>query len=119
VAAPRKTQADRAGSAKRCITAFFAGYEMVDFKAVLYDGSYHDVDSNEMAFKIAGFHGLQGSGGGRRARYLPSNRWMAVEVTVPEEHMGTIIGRHQLAPWPHRGHGALGWLTGDPRPWSA
>jgi elongation factor G len=67
-----------------------AGYEMVDFKAVLYDGSYHDVDSNEMAFKIAGSMAYKEAA--RKASPVLLEPMMAVEVTVPEEHMGTIIG---------------------------
>jgi elongation factor G len=67
-----------------------AGYEMVDFKAALYDGSYHEVDSNEMAFKIAG--SLAFKEAARKASPVLLEPVMAVEVTVPEEHMGTIIG---------------------------
>ena len=67
-----------------------AGYEMVDFKAVLYDGSYHDVDSNEMAFKIAGSMAFKEAA--KKASPVLLEPMMAVEVTVPEEHMGTIIG---------------------------
>jgi elongation factor G len=67
-----------------------AGYEMVDFKAVLYDGSYHDVDSNEMAFKIAGSMAYKEAA--KKASPVLLEPMMAVEVTVPEEHMGTIIG---------------------------
>ena len=67
-----------------------AGYEMVDFKAFLYDGSYHDVDSNEMAFKIAGSMAFKEAA--RKASPVLLEPMMAVEVTVPEEHMGTIIG---------------------------
>jgi elongation factor G len=67
-----------------------AGYEMVDFKAFLYDGSYHEVDSNEMAFKIAG--SLAFKEAARKASPVLMEPVMAVEVTVPEEHMGTIIG---------------------------
>jgi elongation factor G len=67
-----------------------AGYEMVDFKATLFDGSYHDVDSNEMAFKIAGSMAFKEAA--RKASPVLLEPVMAVEVTVPEEHMGTIIG---------------------------
>ncbi len=67
-----------------------AGYEVVDFKATLYDGSYHDVDSNEMAFKIAGSMAFKEAA--RKASPVLLEPVMAVEVTVPEEHMGTIIG---------------------------
>jgi elongation factor G len=67
-----------------------AGYEMVDFRATLFDGSYHDVDSNEMAFKIAGSMAFKEAA--RKANPVLLEPVMAVEVTVPEEHMGTIIG---------------------------
>jgi len=67
-----------------------AGYEMVDFKATLYDGSYHEVDSNEMAFKIAGSMAFKEAA--KKASPVLLEPVMAVEVTVPEEHMGTIIG---------------------------
>ena len=63
---------------------------MSDVKVTLYDGSYHDVDSSEMAFKIAGSHGHQGSCG--RAKPVLLEPIMAVEVVVPEEYMGDVIG---------------------------
>ena len=67
-----------------------AGYEMVDFKVTLFDGSYHEVDSNEMAFKIAGSMAFKEAA--KKASPVLLEPVMAVEVTVPEEHMGTIIG---------------------------
>ncbi len=67
-----------------------AGYEMVDVKAVLYDGSYHDVDSSEMAFKIAGSMAFKEAA--RRATPVLLEPVMSVEVVVPEEYMGDIIG---------------------------
>ncbi len=67
-----------------------AGYEMVDVKATLYDGSYHEVDSNEMAFKIAGSMAFKEAA--RRASPVLLEPVMSVEVVVPEEYMGTIIG---------------------------
>jgi len=67
-----------------------AGYEMVDVKATLYDGSYHDVDSNEMAFKIAG--SLAFKEAARKASPVLLEPVMSVEVVVPEEYMGVIIG---------------------------
>jgi elongation factor G len=67
-----------------------AGYEMVDFKVTLFDGSYHEVDSNEMAFKIAGSMAFKEAA--KKANPVLLEPVMAVEVTVPEEHMGTIIG---------------------------
>jgi elongation factor G len=67
-----------------------AGYELVDIKAVLYDGSYHDVDSSEMAFKIAGSMAFKEAA--RKASPVLLEPVMSVEVVVPEEYMGDIIG---------------------------
>jgi elongation factor G len=67
-----------------------AGYPMVDVKVILYDGSYHDVDSNEMAFKIAGSMAFKEAA--RKANPVLLEPVMKVEVVVPEEYMGTIIG---------------------------
>jgi elongation factor G len=67
-----------------------AGYPLVDIKVTLFDGSYHDVDSNEMAFKFAGSIAFKEAA--RKAAPVLLEPVMAVEVTVPEEHMGTIIG---------------------------
>lgn len=67
-----------------------AGYPLVDVKASLYDGSYHDVDSSEMAFKIAGSMALKAAA--ERAGGVLLEPVMKVEVTVPEEYMGDILG---------------------------
>ena len=67
-----------------------AGYEMVDVKVSLYDGSYHEVDSNEMAFKIAGSIAFKEAA--RKAKPVLLEPVMAVEVVVPEDYMGAIIG---------------------------
>ncbi len=67
-----------------------AGFPMVDIKVSLYDGSYHDVDSNEMAFKIAGSLAIKEAA--RKASPVLLEPVMAVSVVVPEEFMGTIIG---------------------------
>ncbi len=67
-----------------------AGYPMVDVKAILYDGSYHDVDSNEMAFKIAGSMAFKEAA--RRASPVLLEPVMAVEVVTPEDYAGTIMG---------------------------
>ena len=67
-----------------------AGYPVVDLKAELYDGSYHDVDSNEMAFKIAGSMALQE--GVRKAGPVILEPVMKVVVVTPEEFMGDVIG---------------------------
>jgi elongation factor G len=67
-----------------------AGFPVVDVKVSLYDGSYHDVDSNEMAFKFAGSMAFKEAA--KKASPVLLEPVMAVEVTVPEEFMGTIIG---------------------------
>ncbi|MGO9317645.1 MAG: elongation factor G [Terracidiphilus sp.] len=67
-----------------------AGYPLVDVKVTLYDGSYHEVDSNEMAFKFAGSIAFKEAA--RKAHPVLLEPVMAVEVTVPEEFMGVIIG---------------------------
>ncbi|HEX7259782.1 MAG TPA: elongation factor G [Candidatus Saccharimonadia bacterium] len=67
-----------------------AGYPVVDVKAKLYDGSYHDVDSSEMAFKIAGSIAFQEVA--KKADPIILEPIMKVEVVVPEEYMGDIIG---------------------------
>jgi elongation factor G len=68
-----------------------AGYEMVDVRAILYDGSYHDVDSNEMAFKIAGSMAFKEAA--RRASPVLLEPVMAVEVVVPEDIVGDLNSR--------------------------
>ncbi len=67
-----------------------AGFPIVDVKVTVYDGSYHDVDSNEMAFKIAGSMGFKE--GAKKASPALLEPIMAVEVVVPEEYMGDVIG---------------------------
>ena len=67
-----------------------AGYPMVDVKAELYDGSYHDVDSNEMAFKIAGSMALKD--GAKKAQPILLEPVMKIEVVTPEDFMGDVIG---------------------------
>ncbi|MBT2989807.1 MAG: elongation factor G [gamma proteobacterium symbiont of Ctena orbiculata] len=67
-----------------------AGYPMVDVKVTLYDGSYHDVDSSEMAFKIAG--SMCFKEGASRAKPVLLEPMMKVEVITPEEYMGDVMG---------------------------
>jgi elongation factor G len=67
-----------------------AGYPMVDVRVTLNDGSYHDVDSSEMAFKIAGSMAIQEAA--RRAKPVLLEPVMAVEVVTPEEFLGDVIG---------------------------
>jgi elongation factor G len=67
-----------------------AGYPMVDVKVTLYDGSYHDVDSSEMAFKIAGSMGFRE--GAQKASPVLLEPIMKVEVVTPEDYMGDVMG---------------------------
>ena len=67
-----------------------AGYPMIDVKVELYDGSYHDVDSSEMAFKIAGSMAIKD--GCKKARPCILEPMMKVEIEIPDEYTGTIIG---------------------------
>ena len=67
-----------------------AGYEVVDFKAVVYDGSFHPVDSSEMAFKIAGSMAFKD--GCAKANPVLLEPMMKVEVTVPDEYLGDVMG---------------------------
>ena len=67
-----------------------AGYPVVDVKATLYDGSYHDVDSSELAFQLAGV--LATREGIKRAKPVILEPVMKLEVTTPEEYMGDVIG---------------------------
>lgn len=67
-----------------------AGYPVVDVKVTLFDGSYHDVDSNEMAFKIAGSIGFKE--GAKKADPVILEPIMSVEVSTPEDYMGDVVG---------------------------
>jgi elongation factor G len=67
-----------------------AGYPVVDIKVTLYDGSYHDVDSSEMAFKIAGSIGFKEAA--KKAKPVLLEPMMSIEVVTPENYMGDVIG---------------------------
>ena len=67
-----------------------AGYPVVDVKAYLFDGSYHDVDSSEMAFKIAGSMAFKE--GALKAKPKLLEPIMSVEVVTPEDYMGDVMG---------------------------
>ena len=67
-----------------------AGYEVVDFKVTVYDGSYHDVDSSEMAFKIAGSMALKD--GLQKAKCVLLEPIMKVEITTPDTYFGDLMG---------------------------
>ena len=71
-------------------SCIIAGYPVVDVKVTLYDGSYHEVDSSEMAFKIAG--SMCFKEGARRANPALLEPVMKVEVVTPEEYMGDVMG---------------------------
>ena len=79
-----------AGIKQALETGVLAGYEVVDVKATLIDGSYHEVDSSEMAFKIAGSMALKEAV--KRAKPVLLEPMMRVEVVVPEEYMGSVTG---------------------------
>jgi elongation factor G len=67
-----------------------AGYPMIDIKAALLDGSYHEVDSSEMAFKIAGSMAFKE--GAKKAQPVLLEPTMDVEVVVPEDYLGQVMG---------------------------
>ena len=78
------------GIQEQMVNGVIAGYPMVDVKVTLYDGSYHEVDSSEMAFKIAGSIGFR-DGAGRAAPIL-LEPVMSVEVVTPENYLGSVTG---------------------------
>ncbi len=78
------------GAEEAAENGVLAGFPIVDVRVACYDGSYHDVDSSEMAFKIAGSMGFKE--GARKAAPALLEPIMAVEVVVPEEYMGDVIG---------------------------
>ena len=78
------------GIREACENGVLAGYPLVDIKITLYDGSYHDVDSSEIAFKIAGSMALQAAA--KQAQIALLEPIMKTEVTTPEDFMGQIIG---------------------------
>nr|WP_150960544.1 elongation factor G [Aneurinibacillus sp. XH2] len=80
----------QAGIEEAMKNGVLAGYPLVDIKATLFDGSYHDVDSSEMAFKIAGSMALKAAKDKCNPAILEPI--MKVEVTVPEEYMGDVMG---------------------------
>ena len=79
-----------AGIREAAESGVLAGYPVIDFKATLVDGSYHEVDSSEMAFKIAASMAFKE--GCKKAKSVILEPIMKVEVTVPEEYMGDVIG---------------------------
>ncbi len=80
----------QAGIVDSALNGILAGYPLIDFKATIFDGSYHDVDSSEMAFKIAGSMALKAAKS--KCNPVILEPVMKVEVTVPEEYMGDVMG---------------------------
>ncbi|MGK2904957.1 MAG: elongation factor G [Desulfuromonadales bacterium] len=79
-----------AGAEQAAKNGILAGFPLVDIRVTCFDGSYHDVDSSEMAFKIAGSMGLKE--GAAKARPVLLEPIMAVEVVAPEEYLGEVMG---------------------------
>ncbi len=79
-----------AGAEQAAKNGILAGFPLVDIRVTCYDGSYHDVDSSEMAFKIAGSMGLKE--GAAKAKPVLLEPVMAVEVVAPEEYLGEVMG---------------------------
>jgi len=79
-----------AGIKEAMLNGVMAGYPMVDIKATIFDGSYHEVDSSEMAFKVAGSMAFKE--GSKKANPVILEPIMRVEITTPEEYMGDIMG---------------------------
>ena len=78
------------GIKEQMLNGVIAGYPLEDIKVTLYDGSYHDVDSSEMAFKIAGSMALKA--GAKKANPVLLEPVMKVEVVTPEDYMGDVVG---------------------------
>ena len=78
------------GIAEARMNGVLAGYETVDFKVTVFDGSYHEVDSSEMAFKIAG--SLAFKDGASKANPILLEPIMKVQVEVPDDYLGTVMG---------------------------
>lgn len=78
------------GIREAALSGVLAGYELVDFRATIDDGSYHEVDSSEMAFKIAGSIALKD--GAKKANPVLLEPMMAVDVVTPEDYLGDVIG---------------------------
>jgi elongation factor G len=78
------------GVKEACDTGVVAGYPVVDVKVTLFDGSYHDVDSDEISFRMAAIFGFKD--GFRRAKPVILEPIMKIEVVTPEEYMGDVIG---------------------------
>ncbi len=98
------------GVKEKMETGVLAGYPMVDMKVAVYDGTYHDVDSSDIAFKIAGSMALETAA--KNGNLVLLEPIMKVEVTVPEEFMGDVIGdlsskRAQILGSDHHGNSVI------------
>ncbi|MGL5834726.1 MAG: elongation factor G, partial [Waterburya sp.] len=78
------------GVKQTCESGILSGYPLIDIKVTLVDGSYHDVDSNEMAFKVAGSMAVRDAV--MQAAPVVLEPMMKVEVEVPEDYLGDVIG---------------------------
>ncbi len=98
------------GVREKLETGILAGYPVVDVKVAVYDGSYHDVDSSDIAFKIAGSIALEAAA--KKGQLVLLEPIMKVEVTIPEDFMGEVIGdlsskRAQILNSEHRGNSVI------------
>src|SRR4051794_11399558 len=84
------TPAVEKGIVESAARGFLAGFPVVDFRVILYDGSYHDVDSNELSFKTAGRIAFRKAM--EQARPALLEPIMHVEITIPDEFAGAIMG---------------------------
>ncbi|MGA2554740.1 MAG: elongation factor G, partial [Verrucomicrobiota bacterium] len=78
------------GIEEACKSGVYAGYQVIDIKVEIFDGSFHEVDSNEMAFKMAGIFALKDAF--KRAKPIVLEPIMKVELVTPEEYQGDLVG---------------------------
>ena len=78
------------GIEEACQAGVLAGYQVVDFKVTLYDGTYHDVDSSEVAFKVAGSMAFRNAS--KKAAPVLMEPVMKVECVIPDEYLGDVMG---------------------------
>ena len=94
------------GIVEAAARGYLAGFPVVDFRVILYDGSYHDVDSNEMSFKTAGRIAFKKAM--EQAKPTLLEPIMKVEITIPDEFAGSIMGDLNARRGTHPGHGQQG-----------
>ena len=87
------------GIEEACKSGVYAGYQVIDIKVEIFDGSFHEVDSNEMAFKMAGIFALKDAF--KRAKPIVLEPIMKVELLTPDEYQGDLAGRHDAAAGHH------------------